>query len=528
MFASKLASARTKAAQSSAVGSARRHASSAAPRPATGAIADLLLLQRTIGNQATQRLLAGRAPPSPSGVRPKLAVGRADDPREHEADRIAGQVMRTGAPAVPLAGPPAIDARSAGGGEETLRREAAAPPKAAADSEASGAVDEVLRSPGQPLDAQTRSFFEPRFGRDFGHVRVHVDAKAALSAKSVGALAYTAGPNVVFGTAQYSPGSADGRRLLAHELAHLVQQGSSPEVQRKPDPRARAKHRPQSTDEPVISGPKPIGLLSMDYSGPGACGGRPCVTDDEIYAPAEKSRAEDAQNDRNVVKARVRSRFQRSNKVIEDKISEMNVRDYDRLSQTQLDNVDSALAKVTANNDPLLLAFYDYYANSDFLQGHRFRSVVEKDTQTGYTESGRSGINPHVLNRDSEFPTDDPTSLLGGTLIHEFVHTHQESDPLNYTQEAKAYGVEYFFSENMGDKKRSAIISKRYETDQAKKEFYTSYSTMVKLYDKINKGGPSAAEAQQMTVEFISNDPKKYGKELKSLVSDISKNYYVP
>lgn len=97
-------------------------------------------------------------------------------------------------------------------------------------------VHEVLRSPGQPLDAATRAFFEPRFGHDFSRVRVHTDAKAAESARAVNALAYTVGRDVVFGTGQYMPKTVAGHSLLAHELTHVVQQrrfGMLPLVQRK-------------------------------------------------------------------------------------------------------------------------------------------------------------------------------------------------------------------------------------------------------------------------------------------------------
>ena len=66
---------------------------------------------------------------------------------------------------------------------------------------------------------------EPRFGRDFGGVRVHTDARAAASARDVGAFAYTLGNNIVFGAGQFAPGTQEGRQLLAHELAHTVQQG---------------------------------------------------------------------------------------------------------------------------------------------------------------------------------------------------------------------------------------------------------------------------------------------------------------
>lgn len=85
-------------------------------------------------------------------------------------------------------------------------------------------VPEVLRSSGQPLDATSRAFFEPRFGHDFSRVRVHTDARAAESASAVDALAYTVGADIVFGTGHYAPTTAKGQRLLAHELTHVVQQ----------------------------------------------------------------------------------------------------------------------------------------------------------------------------------------------------------------------------------------------------------------------------------------------------------------
>jgi hypothetical protein len=89
-------------------------------------------------------------------------------------------------------------------------------------------VHETLRSPGQPLDAATRAFMEPRFGHDFGAVRVHTDTRAAQSAQAVNALAYTVGRDVVFGAGQYAPHTQDGKHLMAHELTHVVQQGARP------------------------------------------------------------------------------------------------------------------------------------------------------------------------------------------------------------------------------------------------------------------------------------------------------------
>jgi hypothetical protein len=88
-------------------------------------------------------------------------------------------------------------------------------------------VHEELRSPGQPLDPASRAFFESRFEHDFSSVRIHQDAKAAESALAVNAMAYTVGNDVVFEAGRYAPNTRDGRRLLAHELTHVVQQRST-------------------------------------------------------------------------------------------------------------------------------------------------------------------------------------------------------------------------------------------------------------------------------------------------------------
>jgi hypothetical protein len=87
-------------------------------------------------------------------------------------------------------------------------------------------VHEVLRSPGQPLDSQTRAFFEPRFGHDFSRVRVHADAQAVASAQAVDARAYTVGRDIVFGAGPSTFDSTEARLLLAHELTHVAQQDS--------------------------------------------------------------------------------------------------------------------------------------------------------------------------------------------------------------------------------------------------------------------------------------------------------------
>jgi uncharacterized protein DUF4157 len=85
-------------------------------------------------------------------------------------------------------------------------------------------VHETLRSPGQRLEPGVRSVMESRFGEDFASVKVHADRSAAASAEKVNALAYTSGDHIVFGRSQYAPSTSAGRELIAHELAHVVQQ----------------------------------------------------------------------------------------------------------------------------------------------------------------------------------------------------------------------------------------------------------------------------------------------------------------
>lgn len=225
-----------------------------------------------------------------SPIRRKLTIGATNDPLEDEADRIADQVLAASAQpasggtaariqrfAGPAAGqvdavPASVDSVLAGSGsplEPALRGDmeqrfghdfsrvrvhsGAASEQSAGEVDANGMklgtlhrkargqndvaevppiVHDVLRSPGQPLDAEMRAFMEPRFGHDFSQVRVHADAQAAESARAVSALAYTVGRDVVLGAGKYAPRTNVGLRLMAHELAHVVQQGEGKEVKR--------------------------------------------------------------------------------------------------------------------------------------------------------------------------------------------------------------------------------------------------------------------------------------------------------
>ncbi len=122
--------------------------------------------------------------------------------------------------------------------------------------------------PGQPLNPAIRAFFEPRFGHDFSKVRIHADAQASESARAVNARAFTAGRDVVFGKGEYAPGTGEGRRLLAHELTHVVQQSN------------------QLIRNSLKSNGKYIQLQEEEYFGPGGW------LHKEIYEPLQRDYSE--------------------------------------------------------------------------------------------------------------------------------------------------------------------------------------------------------------------------------------------
>lgn len=165
---------------------------------------------------------------APVRLQTRLKVNTPGDIYEQEADRLSEQVMS-------IAEPRLQRTCACGGGCPTCRNEQAAHERLqthrveANDSRGLAAptiVNEVLHSSGQPLDPSTRAFMESRFGHDFSHVRVHTDARAAESARALNALAYTVGRDIVFDPGPYRPASTEGRKLLAHELAHVLQQGT--------------------------------------------------------------------------------------------------------------------------------------------------------------------------------------------------------------------------------------------------------------------------------------------------------------
>jgi hypothetical protein len=179
-------------------------------------------------------------------ARTKLRVGGTDDPQEADADRVATQVTEIAAPAA------LTDTTSSFGSP------AGAPPPAAPPG--APPTDVGFSSPGMPLPAGLARDFGARLGRDLSDVRIHTDPATATTADRLGALAFAVGPHVGFARGQFAPNGPAGRRLLAHELAHVVQDGPQRDIlRRQPDPGTQADFDPTPSlapPEPVVYGPE--------------------------------------------------------------------------------------------------------------------------------------------------------------------------------------------------------------------------------------------------------------------------------
>lgn len=193
-----------------------------APRQAGLHPHEMLAIQRTLGIRGASRALV-RSP-----IQARLMVTAAGDQYEHEAEQVADQVMRMpeSVPSVSEQDPEQVQRRPALSIQRRLDGSFAAP----------DAVEQRIGSrkgSGNPLPAETRAFMEPRFGADFSSVRVHTDGEADQISRAVGAQAFTHGRDLYFSHGSYTPASSAGKRLLAHELTHVIQQNGAA-VQRTP------------------------------------------------------------------------------------------------------------------------------------------------------------------------------------------------------------------------------------------------------------------------------------------------------
>lgn len=221
----------------------------------------LLRAQRTIGNQEVRRASQSDADefeaestgtttrhvahdfggisihaPAARAIQTKLAINEPGDTYEQEADRVSERIVRMPEPRVQrkcaCGGTPGRTGKCEECGKKrpSLQRMSQDGAGPVAGDFAPPIVHDVLHSPARSLDPQTRAFMEPHFGHDFSRVRIHADPSASHAADAVQAQAFTFGSDIVFGSGKFAPSTPAGRKLLAHELTHVVQQGAAPEA----------------------------------------------------------------------------------------------------------------------------------------------------------------------------------------------------------------------------------------------------------------------------------------------------------
>ena len=323
---------------------ARTSSAERAPRPASepgrgrsspstaGQLPGLLRLGAALGNRATTALVTGRF------LQRKLAIGPADDPLEREADRAADRILSArgaGASSAEGADPSPTDGAAARAAaqrtcagcdpghpcaecaadpgaseaargtvqrlcagcdeEDELQRDAAAGEAAGAASAAQVESRLGVVGPGHPLSPELRGFFEPRFDHDFGAVRLHTGTTADAAARAARARAFTLGDDVVFAAGEYAPSLGRGRQLIAHELAHVVQQAPG---DREPIARRQVGAPAEAAATPPETAPAETPdteAAAATVRGARACGDGEAETGVESAAPRGLIVADDAQ-----------------------------------------------------------------------------------------------------------------------------------------------------------------------------------------------------------------------------------------
>jgi hypothetical protein len=231
-------------------------------------------------------------------IQHKLTVSQPGDPFEREADHVAEQVMNTPGTAgldqeTPTLAAPSVSRWTGNSGDIGREEGEEEPGENTAETEeveqekllnissllSSKGRSNKIRTPstkitkqihsmhggGKPMDAALRNFFEPRFQRDFSNVRLHTDARAAETTKSLNARAYTVGEDIAVSPEEYQPNTPAGRKLLAHELTHVVQQSNRVQtIMRACDCKKLGATDPDSTTEGVLTKAFP-NLKKGDY-----------------------------------------------------------------------------------------------------------------------------------------------------------------------------------------------------------------------------------------------------------------------
>lgn len=440
------------------------------------------LLQRKCAFGSPTSSLTGECMGCSSKALPhtKLAIGANNDPLEQEADRIANQVMAAPEPSSPSGVQPHIE-RYTGRGIE------------GADN-APASVERVLAGSGSPLGPALQQDMERRFGHDFSHVRVHADEQASASARSVDARAYTFGSHVVFGTDQYAPGMSEGQRLLAHELAHVIQQGFAA-MESGPSYEIGQNSPGPGTNQGALFRQRTPLLVQR---------APPATTAAKVQVKHDQPRHAAIDIRDRVPVPPVRTR---------EKILKFNEHNSD-LGGDVLGKIQSGILVVTgkAETDEVAYSFFDFYSS----KGHSLTKMTPDEEKKAKASDRLAVTSPGVFTTTTV--RSDALSFdavkLADLLLHEFAHTGDIAGDLSGAgsyQEGHAYGIEYFYAKIAGDMKRANIIqgivadgtvlgySKTYDLAKFQEDFKVTYALMTALREVVTSGSSSHLPFPKLT-----------------------------
>ncbi|HSE38993.1 MAG TPA: DUF4157 domain-containing protein, partial [Blastocatellia bacterium] len=388
---------------------------------------------------------------------------------------------------------------------------------AASESHAPRVIQGRLGS-GRPLEGGVRSQLESAYGEDFSRVRVHTDAGAASVSASLNARAFTVGEDIAFGADEYKPGTLIGDALIAHEMAHVLQQrGGGVAVESKLDVGAGYSSLEEDADQAAVGAVASIWGMTKSRRAHISRNAMPRLKSG-LRLQGCKSKSKGPIGPQRLMDAR--SKFQSNN---------------DHLTAAELQKIDEALKAVTADNLNLWIAFYDHYTNHDIEKvpvGTGLKKGHYGDTNSrGNTDIRSDLLDPNVPN----------TKLLGTTLIHEFSHTahglqYGEGDYL----EGESYAVEHFLAVRVGDKARAdeiedVLINMATSMGQLapalKRKFRITYAAMQGLYEIVDKGSSShsgspfvtpspltADEARALVAELVSDEESDRSRRLQDIL----------
>jgi hypothetical protein len=372
-------------------------------------------------------------------------------------------------------------------------------------------------SVGRPLSPRARAFFEPRFAFDFSQVRVHADEAATLSARSVGAPAYTIGQDIFFATGRYDPESFRGRNLLAHELAHTIQQRTAASGGLS----EHTSFRDSTTAEENEAGRAASAVMLTYKLGPLAAGADLSLA----RAPDDDAKLHDTEQFGDVMNA-----FKEHNS---------------NLKADVLAKIRSGIIKLTQDSKTYEVgySFFEYY--SEF--NHDIRQMTADEEKKARAADRKAETTPGVVFTTTTLRSDVlgyGDKELAALLLHEFSHTgHVRGDIAGggSYQEGQSYGVEYFYAEIGGDNARMGKIqgivsdadvlgySKAADKPRFQEDFKVTYALLTGLREVVQRGssqrmpGLTSSKAQLLEEQVVTSFQQPSG-ELSQWIKHVKDN----